>query len=167
MQTFVPFPDFAKSAKTLDNKRLGKQRVEAFQILNALRSGGAWQNHPAVRMWEGHEQALEHYYNACIDEWEHRGFKNSMQRKLDIPIQFTMPLWWGRNEIHDSHKARLFQKDPSFYMDFECYAREYPGYIWPVPTAVKHVEHVVYYKNIKYIIHAPKNHTFHPAFEKR
>lgn len=33
MQTFLPYPDFALSAKVLDNKRLGKQRLEAKQIL--------------------------------------------------------------------------------------------------------------------------------------
>lgn len=40
MQTFLPFPDFARSAKVLDNKRLGKQRIEAKQILeiNILKS---------------------------------------------------------------------------------------------------------------------------------
>ena len=37
MQTFLPYPDFTQSAKTLDYRRLGKQRVEAWQILNALR----------------------------------------------------------------------------------------------------------------------------------
>jgi hypothetical protein len=29
VQTFLPYPDFAASAATLDSKRLGKQRVEA------------------------------------------------------------------------------------------------------------------------------------------
>ena len=36
MQTFLPYPDFAKSAMCLDNKRLGKQRIECLQILKAL-----------------------------------------------------------------------------------------------------------------------------------
>ena len=33
MQTFLPYPDMIKSAKALDYKRLGKQRVEAKQII--------------------------------------------------------------------------------------------------------------------------------------
>lgn len=36
MQTFLPFADFSKSAACLDDKRLGKQRVECLQILKAL-----------------------------------------------------------------------------------------------------------------------------------
>ena len=36
MQVFLPYPDFKKSLESLDNKRLGKQRVEAKQILNVL-----------------------------------------------------------------------------------------------------------------------------------
>ena len=33
MQTFLPYPDFARSAAVLDRQRLGKQRVEVLQIL--------------------------------------------------------------------------------------------------------------------------------------
>jgi hypothetical protein len=62
MQTFLPYKDFKKSAKVLDNKRLGKQRVEAFQILNILlgrTKTKGWRNHPAVLMWKGHSNALK------------------------------------------------------------------------------------------------------------
>jgi lipopolysaccharide biosynthesis regulator YciM len=34
----MPYPSFVESAKCLDNKRLGKQRVEVLQILQALKS---------------------------------------------------------------------------------------------------------------------------------
>ncbi len=53
MQTFLPYPDFAESARVLDNKRLGKQRVEVLQILNVLTDSTrkGWRNHPAVAMW--------------------------------------------------------------------------------------------------------------------
>ena len=33
MQTFLPYPDFKKSLQTLDYRRLGKQRIEAYQII--------------------------------------------------------------------------------------------------------------------------------------
>ena len=33
MQTFLPYADFLASAKALDQKRLGKQRVETIQVL--------------------------------------------------------------------------------------------------------------------------------------
>jgi hypothetical protein len=36
VNTFLTHPDYEKSAKTLDNKRLGKQRVEAKQILDII-----------------------------------------------------------------------------------------------------------------------------------
>lgn len=36
MQTFLPYPSFELSARVLDDKRLGKQRVECLQILKAL-----------------------------------------------------------------------------------------------------------------------------------
>lgn len=39
MNTFLPYADFQKSAQCLDNKRLGKQRVEAWQIYLTLKKG--------------------------------------------------------------------------------------------------------------------------------
>ena len=36
MQTFLPVADFVESARMLDYKRLGKQRVEGMQLLNAM-----------------------------------------------------------------------------------------------------------------------------------
>lgn len=41
MQTFLPYPNFAASARVLDNRRLGKQRVECVQILKAIQPGYA------------------------------------------------------------------------------------------------------------------------------
>ena len=35
MQTFLPYENFAASAAVLDNKRLGKQRVETLQVIKA------------------------------------------------------------------------------------------------------------------------------------
>ena len=33
MQVFLPYPDFKKSLESLDDKRLGKQRVETYQLI--------------------------------------------------------------------------------------------------------------------------------------
>ena len=59
MQTFLPYPDFAKTATVLDPRRLGKQRVEAMQILRALNwPVYGWKHHPAVLIWQCYEEAL-------------------------------------------------------------------------------------------------------------
>jgi len=64
MQTFLPYPHFSRTARALDRRRLGKQRVEVLQIYNVHRSTGVttgWANHPAVRMWKGHDYMLLSY----------------------------------------------------------------------------------------------------------
>ncbi|OGP68101.1 MAG: hypothetical protein A2W27_01685 [Deltaproteobacteria bacterium RBG_16_44_11] len=38
MQTFLPYPDFKKSLQALDYRRLGKQRVKAYQIIRILKA---------------------------------------------------------------------------------------------------------------------------------
>ena len=76
MQTFLPYNDFKKTAACLDNRRLGKQRVEAYQILRIIsgkRTSGGWLRHPAVLMWKGFSDALAAYQNSMITEWIDRG----------------------------------------------------------------------------------------------
>lgn len=69
MQTFLPYPDFAESARVLDDGRLGKQRVEAYQIVRTLDEvTRGWRHHPVVKMWRGHADALIDYGLAmCIE----------------------------------------------------------------------------------------------------
>ena len=67
MQTFLPYASFTDSLKALDNKRLGKQRVEAMQVLKALHIPDyGWRHHPCVKMWNGYDKALCDYMNKSI-----------------------------------------------------------------------------------------------------
>jgi len=52
VQTFLPYSDFENTVKCLDYRRLGKQRVEAMQILNCLQPGStsSWKNHPRCKL---------------------------------------------------------------------------------------------------------------------
>lgn len=127
MQTFLPYSDFQRSAAALDYRRLGKQRVEAKQILTA---GGGWRNHPATKMWRGYEDALALYHNVMIEEWVLRGYRNTMPL---IPHELwpTFPPWLGDGDFHRAHQSNLIRKDPAHY------APLFPGvpsnlpYIWP------------------------------------
>ena len=134
MQTFLPLPSLGKSVQCLDNKRLGKQRVEAYQILKALRGDyddtGAWVNHPATKMWRGFESALEFYKDLCIEEWIRRGFKNTMDWRKDH--LFFLPPWFGREDICASHRSNLLRKDPKFYSQFDWKEPDDMPYVWPV-----------------------------------
>ena len=123
MQTFLPFPDYEKSAQCLDNKRLGKQRVECLQILNVLTSKKekvAWQNHPAVKMWKGFEPALLDYTRAVCLEWKSRGFNDTVYDKVNNLFKFNdenklLPHWFGKEIFHASHRANLLRKNPIWY----------------------------------------------------
>jgi len=131
MQTFLPFPDFIHTAKILDDKRLGKQRVEAFQILKTLTYGGSWRNHPAVRMWEGYEEALGYYMDIMMIEWESRGFSNNMLYYITRASQIQMPPWMGDFRLHESHRANLARKDPKYYGALWPYVDHDAPYWWP------------------------------------
>lgn len=132
MQTFLPYPDFQKSVQCLDYRRLGKQRVEAMQILNILLSNkktGGWVNHPAVKMWAGYEEALCMYMNTCIEQWIKRGYKNTMQFVI-MPDEIEYPSWLGNSEFHASHRSNLLRKDYEHYSKFRWSEPLDLPYIW-------------------------------------
>ena len=133
MQTFLPYPDFKKTAKVLDYRRLGKQRVEALQIQKALIvEDYGWKNHPIVKMWMGYENALMEYKNIMINEWISRGFNNNMGLDTNIGPRIY-PKWLGNEELHASHRSNLLKKDYEYYSQFGW--KEEPGmdYIWIIP----------------------------------
>lgn len=149
MQTFLPFPSFVRSARVLDARRLGKQRIEAWQILRALTGESrGWRNHPAVRMWRGHEGALTYYGRAMCCEWIARGYKDTMMPRFlaagkSLPdTSFALPRWVGDSAFHAAHRAVLLAKDYGYYCTYgwaETPAvRDTRGrwpYVWPEVAA--------------------------------
>lgn len=134
MQTFLPYPEFETCAATLDSRRLGKQRVEAYQILRVLAGlSPGWRYHPAVRMWSGYEAALGLYMNAMICEWVSRGFTNTMEYYLlsAKSEEIVMPHWLGQAALHASHRSNLLRKDPVYYGRFGWVEPPTLPYYWP------------------------------------
>lgn len=193
--TFVIDSDPEVTARMLDNARLGKQRVEAAQIVTALTMGGGYSNHPATKMWVGYVEALKVYTNVMITEWITRGKNNTMSlydissssgrsalseeaeslsnafsgmglssgasyisgvsslpnsnsshsssfdtSNVDITIRgVRFPPWWNSVRVHNSHKAALLRKDPTYYTERLSVPDEYlpRGYIWPHKWSVE------------------------------
>ena len=123
MQIFLPYSDMVESLRTLDNKRLGKQRVETYQIISAItrrpKLDGTpykgWLNHPCTVMWRNYVPALQHYLNLSITEWMLRGFKNTMNFEQIEYEKLVFPPFMGNNRFHSSHRANLLKKEPEFY----------------------------------------------------
>lgn len=137
MQTFLPFPDVLKSVRCLDYRRLGKQRVEAGQLITAIRSrGGGWYKHPATQMWLRYVDFLEFYKSKCIEEWVLRGFKNTMEQMTPFPNEESIPKnlvpwWYGNNDFHLSHQSNLLRKDQEHYSKYFPDVDPYLPYVWP------------------------------------
>lgn len=139
VNTFLPWPDYSKTAASLDYRRLGKQRVEGLQILRAnLGLTKGWTNHPAAVMWRGHEGSLMEYICAICDEWENRGYTDNVRAQVleiytenDISAYaFTTPWWLGKQQFHRSHKSNLKRKDPDYY---RFNVPDDLPYRWPTP----------------------------------
>ncbi len=153
VQTFLPYPSFAATAAVLDDRRLGKQRVEVIQIVRAtFVPGYGWASHPATPMWGGHAEALESYVGAVCDEWRARGFEHTCRATVrqdlaaagvagpvrsqeELAAAGLLPAWLGDDDLHRSHRSALLRKDPSHYRSrFPDDPDDLP-YVWPVRSA--------------------------------
>jgi hypothetical protein len=136
MQTFLPYESYEASARCLDYRRLGKQRVEAWQILNALRgtSTKGWVNHPATKMWRGHEHQLALYGLTMCREWVNRGYNDTMGIRFwsvlnELPYG-EPPAWIA--SVTASHKSNLIRKFPEHYSKIFIGTPSDMPYVWPV-----------------------------------
>jgi pyrimidine dimer DNA glycosylase len=149
VQTFLPYADFERSARVLDAKRLGKQRVETIQVVRALtRPGYGWANHPAVLMWKGYEEALGRYGFTCCEVWTELGFGDTcaatigtdlraagietVRTQPELAAAGALPPWLGDEAVHGSHRSALVRKDPAFYGPVFPDAPDDLPYVWPV-----------------------------------
>lgn len=123
VNTFLPYADYDLSAQSLDYRRLGKQRVETYQVLRALiGESDGWRNHPITKMWQGYEYELAEYGIAICKEWIARGYKDTLLPKFEA-MQLALtdtgkPFWLGNLVFHRSHQSNLKRKDPLYY-DFD------------------------------------------------
>jgi hypothetical protein len=145
MQTFLPDPSFVASARLLDPRRLGKQRVETLQLLraNTVPDYG-WRHHPAATMWRGYVPALTAYGLAIVDAWTAAGFADAIRGDIlafapevdGVPQrELAVPSWLGDDALHRSHRSNLVRKDPEFYRPLFPDVPDDLPYVWPGPDA--------------------------------
>jgi hypothetical protein len=125
MQTFLPENSFTRSAKSLDYRRLGKQRVEVLQLLKCIqeiKDGGSprgWANHPCRKMWQNYQNALVLYGLCICREWLNRGYNDTCADKIfkyfNKNEKLKLPPFFNDTDFHNSHKSVLIQKDQQHY----------------------------------------------------
>jgi hypothetical protein len=145
MQTFAPEgQDIHLGFQRLDYRRLGKQRVEAWQILNSIRGidnygnkleTRGWISHPATKMWSEYPRALAYYGIACCEEWLHRGYRDSLLERFGDVYELlkfedpTPPIFL--DDIKESHRSNLIRKYPEFYSAYWPDTSDDLPYYWP------------------------------------
>jgi Pyrimidine dimer DNA glycosylase len=144
---------------------LGKQRVEAFQVLRCLLGHyrdsygtAGWENHPVVCQWRGHYHLLVEYYHEMLIEWFLRGYENNLPWISNRAQSFSVkgrqfnyggetmkngekyddgvhPPWLGMEAYHSSHRATLLAKNPEWYNQFGWVEAPHYQYFWPITSA--------------------------------
>lgn len=131
MITFLPYPDFKKSAQCLDMRRLGNQRTEALQILESILEIRPWKNHSINKMWKNYDQALAVYGIRMCEEWIRRGYQDNLLTIFLSARSNTIPLYppWSNDfKFHYSHRANLVRKNTEHYLPI--FSLDYPGEIY-------------------------------------
>lgn len=149
VQTFLTHVDFHAAAAVLDARRLGKQRVEAIQVLRALTVPGyGWRHHPAAAMWAGYEEALTRYGLVVCEVWCAAGRPDTCAGTLRADLLRTtglehvrtqeelagaaeLPPWLGDAEFHRSHQSSLVRKLPEHYRPYFPEVPDDLPYVWP------------------------------------
>ena len=136
MQTFLPYPDFYKSADCLDwqfshnrlNNQINEGIVIAKSLLGMYPEGKGWNNHPATKMWKGYELSLINYTLVCLERWNDKKMCNDINRLdflasirediLDVGMSENYPDWFGNDKFHSAHRSILLAKMPQWYSQF-------------------------------------------------
>lgn len=161
MQTFlISTESFEKTAEQLDDRRLNKQILEAWQLLlnilnldpeGNVRFAKGWTNHPAKKMWVGSELELYNYIQVMCVEWEKRGHSNVVKQKSGLTLEHAKsrnislgegkPVWMVDADLYgqicSTHRQALLFKEYEFYSQFgwveDAGVRpESYDYVWPV-----------------------------------
>lgn len=137
MQTFLPYPCFYQSLRTLHTSHMWKQVLEASQIRKSIEDPNhGWRNHPAVQMWIGYPGALAKYYNTALREFKARGGNTDwdIDRCWNESV-VEMPRWLGDPVFHTRMQERMVEKIPEHYGEHFPYVNavsQEVGYWWPV-----------------------------------
>jgi hypothetical protein len=128
VQVFRPYVDQGRSAAFLDDRRLGKQRVELKQVLLAilrrrgvLRDGRrGWLNHPIVLMYDAgpYVEDLVRYFYAAVDEWTRRGYRSNISLDDVEPLLKEVEGAPGTPVTEDmarEYRRLLLLKEPCHY----------------------------------------------------
>jgi len=145
MITFLPYPDFAKTAHVLDSYRLNKQMADVAAIIDLLHgevTDSTEYRHSVVQSWNGFEVQLIQYGITLCEEWASRGFdslrimeKFLWQMGCASSTTYTMdlPPWFGKKEFHLFHRSLLISMDYNHYsLFFDADTPPVLPFLWPV-----------------------------------
>jgi hypothetical protein len=133
MQTFLVYPEYIKSMRCLDKSRLGNQVWR--EGITLIRGG--WPNHPASKMWRGHEYHLGLYLLAGVEILKERGkdypeIRKKIEAEMSKHKDTGAPNWLGDDKFHASHRSNLLRKNPIWYGQFGWTESPDLPYVWPI-----------------------------------
>lgn len=87
-------------------------------------------------MWRGYELALKVYHNTFFDvsveKWNIKPIKSKRFVFEEKDFSYEVPKWFGYEPMHSSHRSRLIEKKPEFYLQYNWPEKPSLENYWPL-----------------------------------
>lgn len=126
MQVFLPYNSLPEVAECLsrDRRRYNKQIIECRQIIAAIKGESkAWSNHPIVWQYRDYVYFLINYMN----------YMEAFEAGFGFADDLIAPPFAYDQEYLNSHKRRLYQKNPEAFAEFAEYDNGDTSNLYCVP----------------------------------
>lgn len=154
MQVFLPYNNLSETSTCLfkDKRRYNKQIIECGQIIAAIKGeSNAWSNHPIVWQYRDYVDFLV-FYKAYLEL-----FRDAYAYTLTMKPIVVPPFIFDQDYL-DSHKRRLYQKNPEAFREFAEYDNGDTSNLYCVPLdfpvtkrkGVRVIKECETYKVVKY-----------------
>jgi len=132
MQIYMPYDHVERSSRVLDAVSLLNQIQDARKIILHNDGRSMPEGDPLLDMWKGYSLFLAAMGFGAAGEAINRGISIMGVMSLtdyrvffelvirnSAPVSEIVPSWYGRDELHRSHRALLLKKDPIAYQRFK------------------------------------------------
>lgn len=153
MQVFLPYNTLSETAACLikDKRRYNKQIIECGQIIAAIKGeSNAWSNHPIA--WQYRD------YLGFLIAYKLLLYYKDRYPDSKVSDTLTIPPFLSDQDYLDSHKRRLYQKNPEAFKEFAEYDNGDTSNLYCVPLdfpvpkrkGVSVIKNCETYKIVKY-----------------
>lgn len=122
-----------ETACDLDSKRLNKQIIECYWLINMVEGDGKWKNHPCNFMYKYYIDWVK-LYKRCLEEYRiYKKDESAYQEHKELAIQYSNAADKIKppficDALYINFKKRLYTKDEKIYNKWKSLGKTEANY---------------------------------------